>query len=93
MDKIDKKLLGQIILLDSIEKLRKIEKNIKLTGNAGLLKDLKKFLIILRQEEAKQDIDLFNISMGKMILSQNNFSLKYYSPNVNTHKIPHHLIL
>jgi len=75
MDKIDKKLLGQIILLDSIEKLRKIEKNIKLTGNAGLLKDLKKFLIILRQEEAKQDIDLFNISMGKMILSQNNFSL------------------
>ena len=75
MDKIDKKLLHQIIILDSIEKLRKIKKNIELTENTELLKDLEHFLNVLQQEESKQDIDLFNISMGKIILSQNNFSL------------------
>ena len=75
MDKIDKKLLHQIIILDSIEKLRKIKKNIELTENTELLKDLEHFLNVLQQEESKQDIDLFNISMGKIILSQNKFSL------------------
>ena len=75
MDKIDKKLLHQIIILDSIEKLRKIKKNIELTENTELLKDLENFLNVLQQEESKQDIDLFNISMGKIILSQNKFSL------------------
>ena len=62
MDKIDKKLLHQIIILDSIEKLRKIKKNIELTENTELLKDLEHFLNVLQQEESKQDIDLFNIS-------------------------------
>ena len=75
MDKIDKKLFEQIVILDSIEKIRNIKKNIKLTNNLELLQACEKFLIILQKVEENYDIDPFNISMGKIILSQNKFSL------------------
>ena len=75
MDKLDKKLFEQIVILDSIKKIRNIKKNIQLTENSKLLEDINKFLIILQTEEEKYDIDPFNISMGKIILSQNKFSL------------------
>ena len=75
MDKLDKKLFEQIVILDSIKKIKNIKKNIKLTENTKLLEGLEKFLIILMKEEEKYDIDSFNIAMGKIILAQNNFSL------------------
>ena len=75
MDKLDKKLFEQIVILDSIKKIKNIKKNIKLTENTELLEGLEKFLIILMKEEEKYDIDSFNIAMGKIILAQNNFSL------------------
>ncbi len=75
MDKLDKKLFKQIVILDSIKKIKNIKKNIKLTENTKLLEGLEKFLIILMKEEEKYDIDSFDIAMGKIILAQNNFSL------------------
>ena len=75
MDKIDKKLFEQIVILDSIAKIRNIKKNIKLTNNSKLLQECENFLIILQKVEEKHNIDPFNISMGKIILSQNKFSL------------------
>ena len=75
MDKLDKKLFEQIVILDSIKKIKNIKKNIKLTENTKLLEGLEKFLIILMKEEEKYDIDSFDIAMGKMILAQNNFAL------------------
>ena len=75
MDKLEKKLFEQIVILDSIKKIKNIKKNIKLTENTNLLEGLEKFLIILMKEEEKYDIDSFDIAMGKIILAQNNFSL------------------
>ena len=76
MDKLEKKLFEQIVILDSIKKIKNIiQKNIKLTENTKLLEGLEKFLIILMKEEEKYDIDSFDIAMGKIILAQNNFSL------------------
>tara|TARA_B100000427_G_C15273521_1_gene492133 strand:- start:110 stop:340 length:231 start_codon:yes stop_codon:yes gene_type:complete len=75
MDKIDAKLFKQIVILDSIQKLRNIKKNIKLINSKDLIESLDNFLNILEKEEVKHDIDLFNISMGKMILTQKGFVL------------------
>lgn len=75
MDKIDAKLFKQIVILDSIQKLRNIKKNIKLINSKDLIESLDNFLNILEKAEVKHDIDLFNISMGKMILTQKGFVL------------------
>ena len=75
MDKLDKKLFEQIIILDSLKKIRNIKKNIQLIENSKLLECINKCLILLQTEEVNSNIDPFNISMGKMILSQNKFSL------------------
>jgi hypothetical protein len=76
MNNLNDKLFEQIIILDSIKKIINIKKNIELIDNSKLSEAINNVFNILKTEESKQDIDLFNIAMGKMILSQNNFSLK-----------------
>ena len=51
MDKLEKKLFEQIIIFDSIKKIRNIKKNIKLIENTKLLEGLEKFLIILHDKK------------------------------------------
>ena len=76
MDKLDKKLFEQIVIIDSIKKIRNVRKNIELIDNSKLSEAINTIFNILTLEESEQNIDLFNIEIGKMILCQNNFSLK-----------------
>ena len=75
MDKLNKKLFEQIVIVDSIKKIRNIRKNIELINNSKLSEAVNTVFNTLKLEESEQDIDLFNIEIGKMILLENNFQL------------------